>query len=247
MADIPPHRPSAPSSSSFDKTSETEALSSKPLPGPSSSRASVPPSEPRNSSRTSFSQLDVGADRPARLQMIVALILGLVLVAIPLYLWRRPRAESIAATGSADAGVDPNAAGAPTTTAPPSDEGKPTIGEAKSILCQDPGPKKTPPEQCDHVADIEKAFAKAIEEAAGCVPKDAGGGTIQYVADVSFKRKALNVATPKEGRTMKNAKVVSACQSAVKAKLQAVSLDAIQHAHARYKIAVTASYPGTVK
>ena len=54
-------------------------------------------------------------------------------------------------------------------------------------------------------------------------------------------------ATPKEGRTMKNTKVVSACQSAVKGKLQAVSLDAIQHAHARYKIAVTASYPGTVK
>jgi len=46
---------------------------------------------------------------------------------------------------------------------------------------------------------------------------------------------------------MKNTKVVSACQSAVKGKLQAVSLDAIQHAHARYKIAVTASYPGTVK
>jgi hypothetical protein len=247
MADIPPHRPSSPSSSSFDKTSETEALSSKPLPGPSSSRASVPPSEPRNPSRTSFSQLDVGADRPARLQMIVALILGLVLVAIPLYLWRRPRAESIAATGSADAGVDPNAAGAPTTTAPANDEGKPTIGEAKSILCQDPGPKKTAPEQCDHVADVEKAFAKAIEDTASCVPRDAGGGTIQYVADVSFKRKALNVATPKDGRTMKNAKVVSACQSAVKSKLQSLSLDAVQHAHARYKIAITASYPGTVK
>jgi hypothetical protein len=249
MADIPPHRPSSPSSSSFDKTSETEALSSKPLPGPSSSssRASVPPSEPRNPSRTSFSQLDVGADRPARLQMIVALILGLVLVAIPLYLWRRPRAESIAAAGSADAGVDPNAAGAPTTSAPPSDEGKPTIGEAKSILCQDPGPKKTLPGECDHVTDVEKAFAKAIEDTASCVPKDAGGGTIQFVADVSFKRKALNVTTPKDARTMKNAKVVSACQSAVKSKLQALSLDPIQHAHARYKIAITASYPGTVK
>jgi hypothetical protein len=178
--------------------------------------------------------------------MIVALILGLVLVAIPLYLWRRPRAESISATGSADSGVDPNAAGAPTTTAPPSED-KPTIGEVKSILCQDPGPKKTAPEQCDHIADVEKAFAKAIEDTASCVPKDAGGGTIQYVADVSFKRKALNVATPKEGRTMKNAKVVSACQSAVKSKLQALSLDAIQHAHARYKIAITAGYPGSVK
>lgn len=241
-------RPSALSSAGFDKfdkTTETEALSSKPLPGPSSSRASVPPSEPRSASRGSFSQLDLSADRPARLQMIVALVLGLVLVAIPLYLWRRPRAESISATGSADSGVDPNAASAPTTTAPVDE--KPTIGEAKSILCQDPGPKKTSPEQCDHVADVEKAFAKAIEDTASCVPKDAGGGTIQFVADVSFKRKALNVATPKEGRTMKNAKVVAACQSAVKSKLQSLSLDAVQHAHARYKIAITASYPGSVK
>jgi hypothetical protein len=242
-------RPSASSSAAFDKfdkTTETEALSSKPLPGPSASRASVPPSEPRSTSRGSFSQLDLSADRPARLQMIVALILGLVLVAIPLYLWRRPRAESIAATGSADSGVDPSAAAAPTTTTPV-DEGKPAIGEPKSVLCQDPGPKKTAPEQCDHVVDVEKAFAKAIEEAATCVPKDAGGGTIQFVVDVSFKRKALNVATPKEGRTMKNAKVVTSCQSAVKSKLQALSLDAVQHTHARYKIAITATYPGSVK
>lgn len=260
MAEVPTDRPDAndetnptdgrrPSSSeAFDKTTETEALSSKPLPGPSSSRASVPPSEPRSTSRASFSQVDLSADRPARLQMLVALVLGLVLVAIPLYLWRRPRAESIAATGSADSGVDPNAAAAPTTTASPSDEGKPTLGEPKSILCQDPGPKKTAPEQCDHLADVEKAFAKAIEETApSCAPKEAGGGTIQFVADVSFKRKALNVSTPKDGRTLKSAKVVSACQSAVKSRLQAVSLDAVQHAHARYKIAITASYPGSVK
>ena len=64
---------------------------------------------------------------------------------------------------------------------------------------------------------------------------------------MSFKRKALNVATPKEGRTMKNAKVIAACQSAVKSKLQSLSLDPIQHAHARYKIAITATYPGAVK
>ena len=251
-------RPDADTSAAFDKfdkTTETEALSSsKHLdPGasapqrPSASRASVPPSEPRSTSRASFSQVDLSADRPARLQMIVALVLGLVLVAIPLYLWRRPRAESISATGSADAGVDPNAAAA-STTAPPIDESKPTVGEPKSILCQDPGTKKTPPEQCDHLADVEKAFAKAIEDTAVvCVPKDAGGGTIQFVADVSFKRHALNVSTPKEGRTMKNGKVVSACQSAVKSRLQAVSLESVQHAHARYKIAITASYPGTVK
>ena len=121
------------------------------------------------------------------------------------------------------------------------------LGDARSILCQDPGPKKTSPEQCDHVVDVEKALAKAIEESASCVPKDAGGGTIQYVTDVSFKRKAINVATPKDARSMKNAKVVAACQSAVKAKLQALSLDSVAHTHARYKIAITATYAGAVK
>jgi hypothetical protein len=189
--------------------------------------------------------MDLSGERPARLQMIVALLLGLVLVAIPLYLWRRPRAESIAATGSADAGTDPGAAAAaPSASA---DDAKLSLGEPKSILCQDPGPKKTSPEQCDHVVDVEKAFAKAIEESASCVPKDAGGGTIQYVADVSFKKKSLNVATPKEGRTFKNTKIVGACHAAVKSKLQGLSLDAIAHTHARYKIAITASYPGTVR
>lgn len=176
--------------------------------------------------------------------MIVALILGLVLVAIPLYLWRRPRAESIAVTPGAGGASAATSAVAPIST---SDDSKPTLGEPRTLLCQDPGPKKTAPEQCDHVVDLEKAFAKAIEETASCVPRDAGGGTIQYVTDVSFKRKAINVATPKDTRSLKNTKVVSACQAAVKSKLQALPLESLAHTHARYKIAITATYPGAVK
>lgn len=234
------HRTTLPSS-----PGETPAPPSTSAPTTTSpSRASVPPSEPRSTSRASFSQLDVSADRPARLQMIVALILGLVLVAIPLYLWRRPRAESIAVTPGAGAASAATSAAAPITTA---DDAKPTLGEPRSLLCQDPGPKKTAPEQCDHVVDVEKALAKAIEETASCVPRDAGGGTIQYVTDVSFKRKAINVATPKDTRSLKNTKVVNACQAAVKSKLQALPLESIAHTHARYKIAITATYPGAVK
>ena len=174
--------------------------------------------------------------------MIVALILGLVLVAIPLYLWRRPRADAVPVGSGADAGVGPAAA-----TPTPAAEDKLGVSEARILLCQDPGPKKTTAEQCDHVADVEKAFAKAIEESASCMPKDAGGGTVVYVADVSFKRKAVNVATPKEGRTMKNVKAVSTCQAAIKSRLQALPLDPITHTHARYKFSMTATYPGAVK
>lgn len=212
---------------------------------PSSSRASVPPSEPRPS-RGSLSNLDAAIERPARLQMIVALMLGLVLVAIPLYLWRRPRAESIAVSrASADAGSMSTL-----TTTPPASvdvEPKPTLSDPRVLACMDPGPKKTPPDQCDHLADVEKALAKAIEDSMSCVPKDAGGGTIQYVADVSFKKKTIAVTAPKDARSIKNGKVAGACATMVKGKLHTVSLDAITHAHARYKIAITATYPGAAK
>jgi hypothetical protein len=238
MADSSPSQ-RRPQSSSPNETGS----SSGQLP----SRVSGPPSEPRPSARGSFGHLDVSADRPARLQLIVALLLGLVLIAIPLYLWRRPRAESIATGGSVDAGIDPAVGAAPSTTSAQAEDAKPTLSPIRSILCQDPGQKKTAPEQCDRVDELEKAFGKAIEDSASCVPREAGGGTIQYVADVSFKRKAIHVAAPKDGRTMKSTKVVSTCLAKVKSKLQALPLEPLPHAHARYKISVTASYPGVVK
>jgi hypothetical protein len=199
------------------------------------SRVSVPPSEPRGS-RTSFSQIDLAtADRPARVQMIVALVLGLVLVAIPLYLWRRPRADTIPMSSSPDAAA---ATVEPTSAPPPS---SPQIGETKVILCQDPGPRKTSADQCDHVADLEKVIVKAIEEAGPCA-KGEGGGVIGYVADVSFKRKSIGISTSKEKTTLKSAKALAACQSAVKGKLGSVAFDSMTHSHARYKIAVSATY-----
>ncbi len=208
------------------------------------SRATVPPSEPR-SSRASFDVLDAQVDRPARLQMIVALILGLVLVAIPLYLWRRPRAEAITVQGGAgDAGVLPAVTAAATGTT----EDKLIIGDPKIISCHDPGPKKTAPDQCDHVAEMEKAFAKSIEESSTCVPREAGGGTIIYVAEVIFgKKKLVSVGTPKEGRTLKSPKIAGACEKLVKAKLSNVPFDGAKHEHAKYRVSITATYPGAAK
>ena len=177
--------------------------------------------------------------------MVVALVLFLVLVAIPLYLWRRPRAESIAAAASASA--DLAAPAPPTVTAPALAEEKVVVGDVHVLSCHDPGPKKTPREQCDHVAAVEQALTKAVEESASCVPKEAGGGTIQFVADLSFKRKGASVSAPKDGRTLKNAKVVAACQTAVKARLSTLALEGTAHQHQRYKLSVTATYPGAVK
>ena len=214
-------------------------------PPSSPSRASVPSTEVRASSRASFENLDAHIDRPARLQMIVALILGLVLVAIPLYLWRRPRTESISATiAMTDAGALPAVtAGLSPTPA----EDKLVLGEPKVVSCHDRGPKRTAPEKCDHVAEIEKPFAKAIEESAQCVPKDAGGGSIIWVADVTFNKKTVLVMSAKEGSTLKNKKVASGCEKAIKAKLAPLAYDSAKHEHARYFVSITATYPGAIK
>jgi hypothetical protein len=216
-------------------------------PARPASQATVPPSEPRPS-QASFAAIDAsmtGAAFAARLQMIVALILGLVLVAIPLYLWRRPRTESISATiGLNDAGALPAVTAGPSPA--PSDD-KLVLGEPKVVSCHDPGPKKTLPAQCDHVAEIERPFAKAIEESAACVPKDAGGGSIIWVADVTFKKKTVVVMAAKEGSTLKNKKVASGCEKAIKAKLAPLAYDAAKHEHARYFVSITATYPGAVK
>jgi hypothetical protein len=172
--------------------------------------------------------------------MIVALILLLLLVAIPLYMWRRPRAESIATSTERDAS-------APAPPVAPVEE-KMVLGDAKTLSCHDPGPKKTPPDQCDRLPDVERALAAAIQESASCAPRDAGGGTIAYVADVSFKKKSVVLVTPKESRTMKNDKVVAACRAAVRTKVEKISVDGItKHEHSRYRVQIVATYPGATK
>lgn len=197
---------------------------------------------PENS-RASFEALDAQVDRPARLQMAVALLLLVVLIAVPLYMWRRPRAEAIPVSSGGEAALPPVTS---TASAAPPDE-KVVLGDAKIISCHDPGPRKTAPEQCDHPTELEKSFAKAIEDSATCVPHDAGGGTLIYLADVAFKKRLVAVTTLKEGRTLKSPRVAGACEKVVKSRLSMLAFDAIKHEHARYRISITATYPGAIK
>lgn len=210
---------------------------------------SHPPSEPKPQRPRAgeSASIDLGSvGRPARVQMIAALLLGLVLVAIPLYLWRRPRSLPEQTTDdagtTADAAVD---AGAPSDlpSVKPVDPNAVSVGVAHPVDCRD-GTKKTAGADCDRLPPIEKALAFAIESAGTCVPSSAGGGTIEYVADVNFARKKLPIAllTPKDTRSIKSAKAVGVCAAAVKRAFATPPLD-FPHAHGRYKIAIVATYP----
>ena len=226
---------------------------------------SHPPAEPRPAALPSSADARGAApidDRPVRIQLFVALLLGLVLVATGLYLWRRPRAVADSAQSeptistdaespsqgavklalAGDAGIA--AAVAAQAAAETSGAGDVTLSEPRVVSCHDKGAKKTAPDECDHLGTVEQALARAIRQTSSCVPPAAGGGAVEYVLDVSFLRKSapLKVLISRSGRTLKS-KTASACRLAVSNNIRDVSLEGIAHNHQRYQVAMTATYP----
>lgn len=238
-------------------------------PSPGGTGEHGAPAEPRALRRgrpSELSALDAGLERPARIQMAIATVLGIALVAIPLYLWRRPRSvneavgdsarpQASAEVANADAAAAPGgAAGAGAAAgvgaaAGGQGSGAATPGvalsDARVVECHDAGSKKTAPADCDHLPAVEKTIAAAIVQSASCVPASAGGGTIEYEADVSFLRKhnPIAITAPHDGRTVKGAHVAVACIKAIKAALGPPALSNVPHTHGRYKITIVATYP----
>jgi len=211
-----------------------------------------PPSEPKILAAKPAAE----ADRAPRIQLVAALLLLLVLVVVPLYLWRRPR---VVPTDADDAATPASLASVPVLAAlgdaaalplgadaeaPRSREGI-SVSEPKMLECHDPGPKHTAAADCDHLPAFEHALIEALLENVACAA-GGGGGDIVWIADASFQRKKapIQLLAAKDGRTIKNPKVVATCLAAVKKSLANVQLDLLDksHAHARYKLELTATY-----
>ncbi|MEJ7735124.1 MAG: hypothetical protein WKG00_38795 [Polyangiaceae bacterium] len=99
-------------------------------------RPSLPSSPPSQPSPYRYLGSGGNGDRPVRLQIVIALVAALILAAVPLYLWRRPRPESIP---SADAAVASAATLPIAAPPPPPDGGTFTLSPFKTIACQNPG------------------------------------------------------------------------------------------------------------
>ena len=211
---------------------------------------SHPPSDPRPTRARSSGDGFPTPERPARGQLVAAAIVGLLLAAGGLYLWRRPHAadaaggEAASPSASALAVEDAHGAAAMLDAGAPSPV---ALSEARVLACHDKGTRKTPADQCDHVATVEQALAQAIAQSATCSASAASGGTIEYVADVSFLRRKVRISLPRTGRSIRDRKVVGACGAAVREAMDAVALDGADHEHARYKISVTATYRGKIQ
>ena len=180
-----------------------------------------------------------GGERPVKLQLIIALVAGLILVAVPLYLWRRPRPEPIPTADAAvvDAGVPP---ASPVVAFDAGVSGI-SITPFTTIRCESPGPGKTPPERCDHVTTFEDALSRAIRESARCAPSSKAPFTVSFVMESDFRRKRLQLFTGKSS-TIKRDKARELLRC-VKRTMPSPDWTSIPHQYARYKVNVAATYP----
>ncbi len=242
METPPPSRKSgafSPAKVSRPDASESVRAPSSPDAGPRSSRlGSSSPSEPRLAATR---PVDDSGERAPRVQLVAALLLLLVLVVVPLYLWRRPRTVEPDPNGSATTAAltTPVVVGGDAGTAD-AGEAAVTLGELRMVECHDPGSKRTAPADCDRLPAFEHAVTDAIRAEASC---GTGAGEVLWVVDVSTLRKKspVLVTVTKDGHALKSGKVATDCTSALKKALAAVVVDKT-HAHARYKMEVTATY-----
>jgi hypothetical protein len=190
-----------------------------------------------------------GGERPVRVQIIIALVAGLILVAVPLYLWRRPQPESIPSADAAvvDAGFVSLDAGLSEATTPGASPGG-TAGDDglklapfKTLRCQDPGPGKTPPERCDHLSFFEDGLSRAIRESRACAPSSDKSYSISYVMEYHFQKKQTKLYLGKSTTLRRSkAKEVLTC---VQRALPEPEWDRIPHQHVKYVVNVVATYP----
>jgi hypothetical protein len=183
-----------------------------------------------------------GSERPVKLQLIIALVAALILVAVPLYLWRRPRPESIP---SADAAVVD--AGAPSASPIIAfDAGPPggiTLSPYTTIRCENRGTGKTAPERCDHITTLEDSLARAIRERSSCAPASKNAYTVSFVMETDFRRKKLTLFAGKSTSIKREkAKELLRC---VKAAMSPPDWGTVSHQYVTYKVNVVATYPAS--
>jgi hypothetical protein len=210
--------------------------------GPFSQRDGLPSSRPMT--------LGGRVQRDVRLQAALALLIGIALVAVPLFIWGRSKkkhGEQETTAASASASED---AGAPTVVF--GDAGAQvsvdaggrlvTFGEPRYLKCQDPGAARTTPDKCDHLGPIEEVVTKAIaDRASTCLPALKQNTAVNVIVDVSFKKKKLHLTAGKDGTTLPAAqrKKVLSC---IEKGIAAPSWETLTHAHQRYVFQFLATF-----
>lgn len=179
-------------------------------------------------------------ERPIRAQAVIAFAIGVVLVAVPLYLLRRPSTSSLALLP--DAGV-PGFGGVIRTDMDAAAEATEVVlGPLQRVRC---GPSRTQISGegglCDALPLLEAALRQGIQNNVDCAPRAGKEGSINYVLEVDFSSNRLNVFAGKSG-SWRGARAKKAVTCVLRS-LPPLPWTDITHQHQYYAIAILATYP----
>ena len=183
-----------------------------------------------------------------RAQVVVALVCTAMLIAVPLYLWRKPGTRAAGALASASASVSAGAGAEASPkasaqgTAAPAPPPRLSLGPVQKVRCGSSA-AAAPNEGtlCDTLGTFEEAFKKAIVTGDDCAPKSKLKGSINYVLTVDFAHKKLHVFPGASGDWRgKQARRSTTC---VERGVKVADWN-VPHQYRFYAIAVLATYAG---
>lgn len=215
----------------------------------------MPASRPAFPSEPNLRRLGVGGsggggggDRLFRAQLVIALVLGFTILAVVLYLLRRPNGKehAVADAGAASASASAVPSGVVRTKldepATKKDTERVSLAPVQRVRCSaSPMSRGNEGNLCDSLPVFEEALAKAIRENADCAPKANKAGTLNYVLTLDFERRAVNVFAGRSG-DWKGPQAKRAAQCVLRA-LPAPQWEAVPHQYRYYMIGILASYP----
>jgi hypothetical protein len=178
-------------------------------------------------------------ERPIRLQVGLAFAVALMLLAIPLYLLRRPEEPKSAPAAKPPAfGFSPSV---PVAQKPGEGDERLSLGEPVRVRCSSsPSVRGQEGRLCDGLLPIEEGLKKAIVETIDCAPSTGAAGTLNYVLKADFAQKTLHVFPGASGDWKgPSARRAAKC---VKQALSMPDWDRIEHRYRYYEIALLVTY-----
>lgn len=178
-------------------------------------------------------------ERPLRAQLVIAGVLVLILISVPLYLFRRPSGvvSNVPDAGARFLGVVVRQeldASAGTSQV--------SLGSVQRVRC---GPSRAQATlegaQCDALPALEAGLRESIRDTVPCAPRTGKEGSINFVLEVDFSASRLNLFPGQSGK-WRGPQARRAALCALRS-FPPVPWSELTHAHAYYAIAVLATYP----
>jgi len=181
-----------------------------------------------------------GGDRPLRAQAVLGGMLVLVLIAVPLYLLRRP--SGAASSSELDAGVSAFGGVFRSEADASSPVAQVLLGPIQRVRCgASPSQIASEGELCDALPALEVALRQSILGAVECAPRTGKEGSINYVLEVDFENSRYNLFPGRSGK-WRGPQARRAIQCVLRA-FAPLDLATVSHQYAYYAIAVLAVYP----